>query len=105
MRPVRLLLVGALVVAIFGLTVWWQGDPTPGAETSDAVEVPAAGNSDDLSSTWFCTASSVGTEGTPAHYVILTNPGNDPVSASLTAYGAKGVVATEQVDVAPSAPL
>ncbi len=98
MKISRLLIVTALVLALVGLTTWWDGSTEPTAEPETVVDLPSAGSPDGLSSTWFCAGSTTGLGGTE-HELIVTNPG-DATQVRLSAYDTEGLLRSETVEVA-----
>lgn len=98
MRISRLLVVTALVLALVGLTTWWDGTPEPASEPEQIVDLPGAGSADGLSSTWYCAAFATGVEGT-LHDLVVTNPG-PATRARVTAYDAEGTKGVQSVDLA-----
>jgi hypothetical protein len=100
-RLLVLVLVAAAVVAL----VWsFDGRPAATGEGLEAPVVPAAGEPDSLSSTWFCAAGGVATQATPRHDLFLWNPAGETVTALLTAYNADGEVGEQQVEVTSPGP-
>ena len=98
MRISRLLVVTALVLALVGLTTWWDGRPEPASEPEQIVDLPGAGSADGLSSTWYCAGFATGVEGT-LHDLIVTNSGA-ATRARVTAYDAEGPKGVQSVDLA-----
>ncbi|MDQ2679350.1 MAG: DUF5719 family protein [Actinomycetota bacterium] len=98
MKFSRLLVVTALVLALVGLTTWWDGTPEPISEPEQIVDLPSAGSAEGLSSTWFCAGSTTGVSGTE-HQLLVTNPGA-PTQIRLGAYNAEGLLRSETVEVA-----
>ena len=101
MRISRLLVVTALVLALVGLTTWWDGTPEPTAEPEQIVDLPSAGSPDGLSSTWYCTASATNVPLTE-HELLVTNPG-EATQARLGAYDPEGLKGQVTVDLAAGA--
>ena len=97
MKLSRLLIVTALVLALLGLTTWWEGTTEPTSEPEQIVDLPSAGSADGLSSTWFCAGSTSGLRGTE-HELFVTNPG-EPTQVRLGAYNAEGLLRSETVEV------
>lgn len=102
MRSTRLLPVLVVVAGLVALTSWWGGSARPEAENLVAPAVPVAAGPGALSSTWFCAAGVAGTPLPPKHSLILTNPSDEQVQASLSAFGREGLQGAKAVEVAPN---
>lgn len=97
MKLQRLVLVTAVVLALLGLTAWWDGSPEPASEPEQIVDLPSAGSADGLSSTWFCAGSTTGLDRTD-HQLFVTNPGA-ATQVRLGAYNDQGSFGSTMVDV------
>jgi hypothetical protein len=101
-KPLRLLPVVLVVALLVALTGWWEGSPPASRAGMDAPEVPVAGGSDELSSTWYCAAGVAGSPSPPGHSVFLANPADEAVTARLTGYTSEGPGETSDVEVEAS---
>jgi hypothetical protein len=105
MRPVRLLLVTVVVVALVGATSWWGG--RSGAEPSSVERplVPAASAGGDGSRTWYCAAGTAQLPSPPGHSILVTNPGEGEVTVRMTPSSPEGAGTPVDVVVPARTPL
>ncbi|HTO00645.1 MAG TPA: hypothetical protein VL068_08215, partial [Microthrixaceae bacterium] len=99
MSTARLGVLSAVVVILVAMVSWWQGAPPEGRKLSLNSSVAAVGNSESLSSTWFCSAGGIGAEPAPQHLVRLTNSSEAPAQVRVSAFNADGKVGEKSIEV------